>query len=52
MGTIPRRPGCAGQLGSAGPAEVRMVESLGFLGVRTDALDATVALCRDVLPAS
>jgi hypothetical protein len=26
-----------------------MVESLGFLGVRTDAFDATVALYRDVL---
>lgn len=30
-------------------AEVRMVQSLGFLGVRTDAFDATVALYRDVL---
>ena len=30
-------------------AEVRMVQSLGFLGVRTDAFDETVALYRDVL---
>jgi catechol 2,3-dioxygenase-like lactoylglutathione lyase family enzyme len=30
-------------------AEIRMVQSLGFLGVRTDAFDETVALYRDVL---
>lgn len=45
MGTIPRQPRVQATIASEG----RMVESLGFLGVRTEMFDETVAFYRDVL---